>query len=591
MGQDARPGEARQRPWDWVSWWYSLILPVALLLLIVTLIIDGLGSDPAVSGVVTDAYTGEPVSGARVALGATAVETNGDGKFAFDTPISGALSISHDEYESTQVAVSEADQQVRVQMRPTTLSGRVINVRSGDPVSGATVTVSSPTQASVKTVTDDDGRYLLFDVPADATITVEYPGLTTISQPVNQSTELDFEVRPDVITGVVVDQDGQPLAEAQVEIGGVSAVTGPDGTFQLDGVPESGDIVVKRAGYHDVVAEYPDDMTLEVTLEAFDVRAIYVASEVAGNDEQWDAILDLVERTELNAVVLDVKDGTGAVLYDTSVQLAIDAGARAPVYDLNARLDDLKDREIYAIARVVVFEDPVLPAARPERAIRDLATGDIWTTWDGRAWPNAFDETVWQYNIDIAKEVAEAGFDEVQLDYLRFPTDGPVEVADYGREVTVESRTAAISEFLTRMRAALAPTGTFLAVSVEGTTLWDESDNGIGQDLDMIAPLADVVNPRIYPSHFSPGSFGYDFPNDHPYSVITINMQRIDERFGTAGFKFRAWLQDFSSGLGIDYGIDEVRAQIDAATAHNASGWMLWNATSTYTEGALRAAE
>src|SRR5690606_13024739 len=164
-------------------------------------------------------------------------------------PISGALSISHDEYESTQVAVSEADQQVRVQMRPTTLSGRVINVRSGDPVSGATVTVSSPTQASVKTVTDDDGRYLLFDVPADATITVEYPGLTTISQPVNQSTELDFEVRPDVITGVVVDQDGQPLAEAQVEIGGVSAVTGPDGTFQLDGVPESGDIVVKRAGY------------------------------------------------------------------------------------------------------------------------------------------------------------------------------------------------------------------------------------------------------------------------------------------------------------------------------------------------------
>lgn len=591
MGQEARPGEARRRPWDRISWWYSLILPVALLLLAITLIVQGLGSDPAVSGVVVDAYTEEPVSGARVALGATAVETNGDGEFSFDSPISGALSISHDDYESTQVAVTEADQRVRVQMRPTTLSGRVINVRTGDPVIGATVTVTSPTQASVKTITDENGRYLLFDVPADATITIEYPGLTTISQPVDRNTELDFEVRPDVITGLVTDQDGRPLSNAQVEIGGVSAVTGPDGTFQLSGVPAEGQIVVKRAGYRDAVVDYPDDMTVEVSLEAFDVRAIYVSAAVAGDDRQWDALLDLIDRTELNAVVLDVKDGTGAVLYDTKVQLAIDAGARAPAYDLKSRLDDLKDRDIYAIARVVVFEDPILPAAQPERAIRDLATGQTWTTWDGRAWPNAFDETVWQYNIDIAAEVAEAGFDEIQLDYLRFPTDGPVEVADYGREVTVEARTTAISEFLTRMRAALAPTGTFLAISVEGTTLWDESDNGIGQDLDLMAPLADVVNPRIYPSHFSPGSFGYDFPNDHPYRVISINMQRIEERFGSAGFKFRPWLQDFSSGLGIDYGIEQVRAQIDATAEHGAPGWMLWNATSTYTEGALRAAD
>ncbi len=577
----------RRRPWAKVSWWYSLILPAAILLFIVNLAFDRLGSDPAVSGVVTDAYTGEPVAGVRVATGATAVETDNGGHFSFDTPLSGSLSVSRDDYESTQVPVQPTDEKVAISIRPTTLSGVVTNVRSNEPVVGATITVSSPDRESVKTATDEDGRYLLFDVPSNATITVSHPGLTTITQPVNQSTVLDFDVRPDVISGFVLDEAGLPVAEARVELGEVSATTDADGAYRLAGVPDEGQISIRRAGYREVVADYPEDLIFNATLERFLVKAVYVSALTASDDEQWGEILDLIDGTELNAVVLDVKDSSGLIRYDSDIQLAQEVGAVDPVFDLESRLEDLKSREIYAIARLVVFEDPVLATGRPDLAIKDLDTGEPWTTWDGRTWVNVMDETVWNYNTEIALEAAAAGFDEIQLDYVRFPTEGPVEVADYGAPVTAESRQAAISAFLEGTRAAIGPTGAALAIDVAGTTLWDEGDNGIGQDLEAIVPLVDVVNPVLFPSSFPPGTFGFDFPNDHPFSVIEINMERIQERFRESAFKFRPWLQDFSSGLGINYGVDEVRAQIDAAEQYGEAGWMLWNDANVYTLDAL----
>jgi hypothetical protein len=378
-----------------------------------------------------------------------------------------------------------------------------------------------------------------------------------------------------------------PLGGARIELGSASTVSAADGTYRLTEVPDEGQIVVRKAGYRDVTAEYPEEMVFDATLESFQIRAVYVGADVAADDARWNAMLELVEATELNAVVLDVKDSSGVVLYDTQTPLAMEIGARGAVYDLDDRLSDLQDREIYAIAHLVVFEDPLLAGAQPEHAIKNLETGASWTTWDGRAWVNCFDELVWTYNAEIAAEVAAAGFDEIQFDYLRFPTDGPLEVADYGAPATADSRAAAIEGFLGEARRGLSSSSATLAVNVAGTTLWDASDNGIGQDLDVILPLVDVVSPMIYPSHFSPGTFGYDFPNDHPYGVIKINLERIQERFGDSAFKFRPWLQNFSSGLGIEYGIDEVRAQIDAAEEFGSAGWMLWNESSAYSEDAL----
>ncbi|CAN5812206.1 putative glycoside hydrolase [soil metagenome] len=587
MRQDELSHGGRPRRWTKVSWWYSLILLVAVLLFVVTVLIDRLGSDPAVSGVVTDAYTGEPVEGVQVSAGATAVETDGSGEFSFESPLSGSLAVSREDYESTQIAVSPTDDQLAIQIRPTTLTGVVTNLRTNAPLAGATVSVASPNRATVKTVTGEDGMYLLFDVPADAIVTVEHPGLSPVSETVGNNLVLDFDVLPDILTGRIVDEAGQPVESALIELGDESTLSASDGSYRLAGVPDEGQVFIKRAGYRAFVGEYPADMIMDATLESLQVKAIYVSALAAGNDQRWREMLELIDSTELNTVVLDVKDELGIVRYDTAVPLANEIGAAAPAYDLASRLEDLEEREIYVVARLVVFADPLLAAQRPDLAVKDLNSGGVWTTWDGQSWVNALSPDVWQYNIDLATEVAAAGFDEIQLDYLRFPTDGPIEIADYGAPADPDARVAAMSEFLRRMRAALTPGDVYLAADVSGLAVWDESDNGIGQDVDEIVPHVDIVNPFLYPAHFPPGTFGYDFPNDHPYQVIKVNLERILDRFGASAFKFRPWLQDFSTGLGIDYGAEEVRAQIDAAEEFGETGWMLWNDANIYSTPAL----
>jgi hypothetical protein len=536
---------------------------------------------------VRDAYTGEPVEGAEVTANGTAVKTDDDGHFAFNATVNGSLGVSRAEYESTSVPVVVGTEDIEITLRPTTLSGKVINTRSNSPIAGATIIAEGPNSASSTTITDEDGEYLLIDVPPEATVSVVYDGFSAASQPVGQSVTIDFAIRPDVITGVVADQDGQPLPGATVQMGSAVATTEADGTYRLGGVPEEGPIVVKKAGYREVLGEYPEDMTFDATLERFIVKAIYVTGLSAANDEYWNELLDLVDSTELNAIVLDVKDNNGLVRYDTKVPLANEIGANAATYDLQSRLQDMQERDIYAIARLVVFEDPVLAQARPDLAIKDSTTGGSWQTWDGLAWVNAMNQQVWQYNIDVAVEVANAGFDEVQLDYIRFPTDGPLGNADYGTEFTEETRTGAINGFLTGVRDAIAPTGAFLAVDIFGIALWDEGDSMIGQDLIKIAPLVDVINPMIYPSHFRPGHFGFDYPNDHPYDVILWSLQRGQERIGDMSYKLRPWLQDFSYGPGIEYGPAEVGAQIQASKDFGSPGWMLWNAANVYHSEAL----
>lgn len=557
------------------------------MLLLITVFSGQFGDDPDFTGVVRDAYTGQPVEGAEVTANGTAVTTDGDGEFAFNVTINGSLGVSRAEYESTSVPVVVGIEDVEIALRPTTLTGKVINTRSNSPLAGATIIAEGPNSASSTTITDEEGEYLLIDVPSEATVSVVYDGFSAASQPVGQSVSIDFAIRPDVVSGMVADQDGQPLAGATVQMGSAVATTGADGAYRLGGVPEEGSIVVKKAGYREVLGEYPEDMTFDATLERFIVKAIYVTGLSAANDEYWNELLDLVDSTELNAIVLDVKDNNGLVRYDTQVPLANEIGANAATYDIQSRLQDMQERDIYAIARLVVFEDPVLAQQRPDLSIKDSTTGGSWQTWDGLAWVNAMNEQVWQYNIDVAVEVANAGFDEVQLDYIRFPTDGPLENADYGAEFSAETRTGAIDGFLTGVRDALAPTGTFLAVDIFGITLWDEGDSMIGQDLMKIAPLVDVINPMIYPSHFQPGHFGFDYPNDHPYEVILWSLQRGQERIGDMSYKFRPWLQDFSYGGGIEYGPAEVGAQIQAARDFGSPGWMLWNAANVYHSEAL----
>ncbi|MEX2315212.1 MAG: putative glycoside hydrolase [Thermomicrobiales bacterium] len=497
------------------------------------------------------------------------------------------MSISREDYASTQVSITAPDVEYNVDLRPTTVRGSVTNKKTGEPMSGVAVAATGPDGATTSTVTDDNGEYTLEGVPDGAEVTVTFEGFTVATLPLDSDANLDFEIRPDVLSGSVVDEDGQPVSGAVVSVGTATATTGEDGSYRVGGIPESGEIMIRKPGYLDVTGALPDSLRFDATMTQFLVRAIYSTAQYAAADELWGELIDIADTTEINAIVLDLKDSTGKVYYDTDVALATEIGATTPMYDIRERLADLKERDIYTIARIVVFEDPILATARNDLAIHDVTTGGLWTTWNGLAWVNAHEREVWDYNIDIALEAAELGFDEIQLDYIRFPSDGLLENADYGPEYADDLRVDAITGFLTEMQAALKPTGSLLAVDIFGITMFEDDDAGIGQNFAAIAPLVDVICPMIYPSHFYPGEMGFDIPNNHPYEVILQSLQRGADLVPEARGKLRPWLQDFSYGEGIAYDEAEVAAQIQATEDFGSMGWMIWAPDNVYSTGAF----
>jgi hypothetical protein len=316
----------------------------------------------------------------------------------------------------------------------------------------------------------------------------------------------------------------------------------------------------------------------------FAAKAVYL-NPIMDDGYDLDRLLGLIDRTELNALVIDVKEE--GVYVDTGVDLFQEAGTVVPYYDVATVLDALHAHDVYAIARLVVFKDSPLAEARPDLAVADAATGGPWRDMNGVAWVNPFREDVWAANIDLAVELVGRGFDEIQFDYVRFPTDGDPEAMDFGREVTESVQVETIAGFLDEARANVAAGGAKVGADVFGFTLLLD-DIGIGQNIGRIAEIVDYVCPMVYPSHFPNGSIAVDGqPNDFPYQTIEISLGAGEERVAGLRGKLRPWLQDFSLPGMSDYGAAQVRAQIDAAEANGAAGWMIWNAASVYHEDAF----
>ena len=302
-------------------------------------------------------------------------------------------------------------------------------------------------------------------------------------------------------------------------------------------------------------------------------------------------VLELLDRTELNAVVIDVKGDRGFIPYESRIPLARSAGAMGPVR--LAAFDDLlaglKAKGIYTVARVVAFKDDVLARYRPEWAIADTTTGSLWLDNERLAWIDPFHEEAWAYPIAVAQEAALRGFDEIQFDYLRFPSEGRLGAARYSQTSTQQSRVQAIARFLRQARAALAPGGSALAVDVFGYTAFNPDDTGIGQRIEELAPLVDVLCPMAYPSAYHVGIPGFPNPVAHPYEVVLETIRRIRARAAHAPVQIRPWIQDFRD-YAFDrrvFGVPEVRAQMRAALDGGAMGWMLWNPGNRYTAAAL----
>jgi len=293
--------------------------------------------------------------------------------------------------------------------------------------------------------------------------------------------------------------------------------------------------------------------------------------------------------------VIDVKGDRGWIVYRTEIPEALAAGAQGPatLRDFDALMADLKARGIYTIARIVTFKDNVLARHRPDWAVIDTRTGTPWIDNEKLAWVDPFREEVWDYNIAIAREAVRRGFDEVQFDYVRFPTDGRLGAARYARPNTRQTRLPAVAGFLARARRELGAMGAFVAADVFGYTAFNENDTDIGQRIEELAPHVDYFSPMLYPSGYHRGIPGYRNPVEHPYQVVHESVRLIRQRAGHATVRVRPWLQDFRD-YAFDrrpFGVAEIRAQIQGALDAGAAGWMLWNPRNEYTAAALRQKE
>ena len=287
----------------------------------------------------------------------------------------------------------------------------------------------------------------------------------------------------------------------------------------------------------------------------------------------------------MNALVIDVKGDRGFIPFKVDIPLAEEVGAQKTILfkDMKAVVASLKEQGLYLIARIVVFKDDPLAAARPQWAVKTTG-GGVFRDREKLRWIDPFRREAWDYNIAIAKASAAAGFDEVQFDYVRFPDNRKV---GFSKPTNQDSRTEAITSFLKAAHRALAPYNVMVAADIFGYVMWNLDDTGIGQKVDAALDAVDVVCPMLYPSGYQFGIPNYRNPVQNTYEIVYLSLQRAKERTGASPLRFRPWLQAFRDYAfrGGDFNEDRMRIQIKASDKFGASGWMFWNPRNVYPAG------
>src|SRR5882762_10314870 len=265
------------------------------------------------------------------------------------------------------------------------------------------------------------------------------------------------------------------------------------------------------------------------------IKALYVNAWAFGSPKLWH-LVRLADSTEINAFVVDVKDDTGCLLYDSNVKVARDIGATRCIRarDARARLDTLHEHDIYAIARIVIAKDPLLAEHRPQWSVQQRDVGGLWRDRIGSAWVDAYNDSVWIYAAQLAEEAVHMGFDEVQFDYVRFP-DEPREAmanAVFPSRKKGETQREAVRASVAMMVQRLEPLGVPVTFDIFCLTssATGGGDLGIGQVWEDFTSVADVVLPMVYPSHYYPGAYGYARPNANPYAIVKTALREGIER-------------------------------------------------------------
>lgn len=293
-----------------------------------------------------------------------------------------------------------------------------------------------------------------------------------------------------------------------------------------------------------------------------------------------DYVIGLAREKKINAVVIDIKDWSGVISY------------KARIPDMKGLVERFHKEGVYLMARISVFQDPIFAAARPDLAVHKISDEtSLWNDYKGLAWIDPAAKEAWDYTVAIAKSSQEVGFDELNFDYVRFPSDGDLKDMAFPVWDGVPPKSEVLKTFFAYLREQLP--GATLSVDLFGLSTVD-GDMGVGQTIENAYVYFDFVSPMVYPSHYAPGFLGYENPADHPYEVVRYSMEQALEKLHrlqkltSVKAKLRPWLQDFS--LGAVYDEKMVKAQIAAtkdALGEEYSGFVLWSSDNLYTKEAL----
>ncbi len=378
-----------------------------------------------------------------------------------------------------------------------------------------------------------------------------------------------------------------PIAGAIITVGQRTVLADAQGRYRTEGgtLP----LQVRAPGYRreSLAASSANQDTIRLT--PLEPKALYLTVYGIGAPFLRDPALNVIQKSGLNALVIDLKGDRGLIPYPSALPLAAKAGALKlrTIPDLKELATTLKARGIYLIARIVVFKDDLLVNVRPDWAVR-AAGGAIWKDREGLAWIDPFRKEAWDYTLGVAEEAAAAGFDEIQFDYVRFPDAvGPA----YSQASTESSRVEAITGFLREAQRRLVPYNVFLAVDIFGYVCWNRNDTGIGQRVEELASVVDYISPMLYPSGFQFGIPGYRNPVAHPYEIVYRSLEECKGRTARTAVRYRPWLQAFTDYAfgGQKFGADEIGKQIKASRDAGTVGWMLWNPRNVYSSDEIKA--
>ncbi len=387
-----------------------------------------------------------------------------------------------------------------------------------------------------------------------------------------------WDLRDDGMTLIRGNVEGtDTLLAADKKIG-----VGQDGSFQVE---------VNRYDYQTIMLAAVDAAgnRREILLDTApppQIKGIHVSVAIAADRTLFKKMVDLVKRTELNGMQIDIKDESGAVGYASEVPLAKEVASplTASGMDIGRVMDKCWYNDVYPIARIVCFKDPIVASKRSDLAVRNTSGG----RWGDGKWLDPYSQEVWDYLLGLAQEASRKGFKEIQLDYVRFPSDGDTSTCVFPAN-NGKDKEQTIQDFLQYMRNGLKPLGVVLSADVFGLTASPQGAMGIGQNIANMAQYLDYVCPMVYPSHYNTGEYNIGNPEANPHDIVYKSLVDFQAKLEGTACKLRPWLQDFS--LRLTYGAEEVLAQIRACYELGINEWLLWDPQCTFTEAALQPEE